>query len=231
LAALSSIAIIPATARAAAPVVVISAPDTAATGAPVAFDGDGTTDPDGQLMNYAWAIDGERLDVANPWLSVSFAHPGQHVVALTATDTSGASSTAQHPIQVTGADRSPASLKPLGTSLVPGVTAAPAIVVDAPKIRLRKHRLRVELRCRGAQRCRGTLRIVALKGRLQTPFLLTQRTIDIASGGPRIVHAELSRRARRRLGRRTEVRATVYRGKVRTASIWGTMSYRVPVVR
>jgi hypothetical protein len=45
------------------------------------------------------------------------------------------------------------------------------------------------------------------------------------------VHAELSRRARRRLGRRTEVRATVYRGKVRTASIWGTMSYRVPVVR
>jgi hypothetical protein len=170
-------------------------------------------------MDYAWAIDGQQLDVENPWLSVAFAHPGQHVVALTATDTSGASSTAQHAIDVTGVDRSPSSLKPFGASLVPGVAAAPEIVVRAPKVRLRKHRLRVELRCRGAQRCQGT------------PVLLAQRSFDIASGGPRVVHAKLSRRARRRLGRRTVVRATAFRGKVRTASIWGTMSYRVTVAR
>lgn len=229
--ALSSIVIVPATARAAAPVVLIDAPATGVTGAPVAFDGEGTTDPDGDIMDYSWAIDGQTLDVENPWLSVAFAHPGHHVVALTATDSGGASSTAEHGIDVTGQDRSPASLKPLGASLVPGVSAAPEVVVRAPKVRLRRHRLRVELRCRGAARCKGTLRVVALKGRRQTPFLLAQRSFDIASGGPRVVHVKLSARARRRLGPRTVVRATAFRGKVRTASIWGTMSYRVPVAR
>jgi hypothetical protein len=226
-----SIALIPATAHAAAPVVVIDAPDTAVTGQPVAFDGDGTTDPDGQLMDFAWSIDGQALDVENSWLSVAFAHPGRHVVALTATDTSGVSATAQHAVTVTGADRLASALKPLGASLVPGVAAAPEIIVRAPKVRLRKHRLRVELRCRGAERCQGTLRIVALKGRLQRPHLLTQRRFDIASGRPRVVHARLSPRARKRLGRSTRVRATVFRGKVRTASIWGTMAYRVRVAR
>ena len=226
-----SIALIPATARAAAPIVAIDAPDTAVTGQPVAFDGDGTADPDGQLMDFAWSIDGQALDVQNSWLSVAFAHPGRHVVALTATDTSGASATAQHPITVTGTDRLVSALKPLGTSLVPGVATAPEIVVRAPKVRLRKHRLRVELRCRGAERCRGTLRIVALKGRLQRPYLLTQRRFDIASGRPRVVHAHLSPRARKRLGQTTKVRATVFRGKVRMASIWGTMAYRVRVAR
>ncbi|WCB92770.1 hypothetical protein DSM104299_01469 [Baekduia alba] len=229
--ALSSIAIVPATARAAAPVVLIDAPATAVTGAPVAFDGEGTTDPDGQLMDYTWSIDGQALDVESPWLSVAFAHPGHHVVALTATDSGGASATAQRGIDVTGQDRSPSSLKPFGTSLAPGVAAAPEVVVHAPKVRLRKHRLRVELRCRGAARCKGTLRAVALKGRHQTPFLLAQRSFDIASGGPRVIHVRLSRRARQRLGRRTAVRATAFRGRVRTSSIWGTMSYRVPVAR
>jgi hypothetical protein len=232
--ALSTIAVVmvPAAVRAAAPVVVIAAPDAAVTGQPVAFDGSGTSDPDGDLMNYVWAIDGQRLDVENPWLSVSFAHPGHHVVALTATDTGGASATAQHGIDVTGDDKSVSSLKPLGTSLVPGVTAASEVTVRAPTIRLRKHRLRVVVRCRGAARCRGTLRIVALKGRRHTPFLLVQRRFDVASGGPRVLHARLSKRARGRLGRSTLVRANAYRGqKVRMAALWGTMSYRVRVVR
>jgi hypothetical protein len=226
-----SIAILPATAHATAPVAVIDAPDTGVTGEPVAFDGAGTTDADGDLLNYAWAIDGQDLGIENPWLSVAFAHPGRHVVSLTATDPGGASDTAQHPIMVTGQDRLPSSLKPLGASLVPGVNAAPEIVVKAPSVRLRKHRLRVVLSCRGAERCKGTLRIVALKGRSERPYLLTQRRFDIASGRPRVVHAHLSKRARKRLGPHTRVRATAYRGKVRVASIWGTMAYRVPVAR
>lgn len=222
----------PGAARAAAPVVVIDAPDTAQTGQPVPFDGDRTTDPDGQEMTYAWAIDGQLLDVENPWLSVSFAHPGHHVVALTATDSGGASSTAEHGIDLTGPDRSVASLKPLGSSLVPGITSAPEVVVRAPAVRLRKHRLRVELRCRGAARCRGVLRVVILKGRLQRPYLLVQRRFDIASGRPRVVHVKLSARNRARLGRRTQIRATAYRGrKVNVAATWGTLAYRVPVSR
>jgi len=231
LVALSSIAIVPATARAAAPVVVIDGPDTATTGQPVPFDGARTTDPDGRLMTYSWSIDGQVLDIENPWLSVAFAHPGLHVVALTATDSAGAAGSAQHPISVTGLDRSPSSLKPFGAALVPGIAQAAEVSVRAPEVRLRRHRLRVELRCRGAERCKGTLRVVALKGRNQTPFLLAQRRFDIGSGRPRVVHVRLSRRARRRLGHHTTVRATAFRGKVRTSAIWGTMSYRVPVAR
>jgi hypothetical protein len=219
-------------ARAAAPVVVIAAPDTATTGQPVAFDGDGTSDPDGPLLSFSWAIDGQVLDVENSWLSVAFAHPVTHVVTLTATDTTGASASASHTIAVTGADRLPSSLKPLGSSLAPGVTNAPELVVHAPKIRIAKRRLRVVLSCRGAARCQGTLRIVALKGRHRTPYLLAQRRFDIASGRPRVVHAPLGVKGRRRLGRLTSVRATVYRaGQVRTASIWGTAAYRVRVAR
>jgi hypothetical protein len=227
-----AIAIVPVgAARAAAPVVVIAAPAAATTGQPVAFDGEGTTDPDGQLMEYSWAIDGQVLDVETPWLSVAFAHPGTHVVTLTATDSTGASTTASHAIAVTGADRLPSSLKPLGSSLLPGVTSAPDLLVRVPRIRIARQRLRVVLSCRGAPRCKGTLRIVALKGRHRTPYLLTQRTFDIASGRPRVVHAPLGPKGRRRLGRLTSVRATVYRGKVRTASIWGTRAYRVRVAR
>lgn len=217
-------------ARAAVPVVVIDAPDTAETGQPVAFDGDGTTDPDGQLMTYAWTIDGQVLDVENPWLSVSFAHPGTHVVTLTATDAAGASATASHTIVLTGIDRLPSTLKPFGTTL--GAATTPELVVKAPKLRLYKQRLRIVLSCRHATRCKGVLRIVALKGRRQTPYLLTQRTVNVKSGRPRVLHAKLGPKGRRRLGRVTSVRATVYRGaKVRTAAIWGVMSYRVHVSR
>jgi PKD domain len=221
---------VPGAARAAAPAVALDAPDSAVTGQPVAFDGDRTTDPDGQLMTYAWAIDGQALDVENPWLSVSFAHPGTHVVTLTATDSSGASASASHTVVVTGIDRLPSTLKPFGTTL--GAARSAEVVVRAPRIRLAKKRLRVVLSCRHAERCTGVLRIVALKGRHHTPYLLTQRRFDIASGRPRVVHAPLGPKGRRRLGRGTAVRATAYRGaKVRTATLWGTMSYRVRVGR
>lgn len=220
-------------AHAAAPVVVIDAVDTAETGDPVAFDGDRTTDPDGQLMIYQWSIDGQVLDVENPWLSVSFAHPGTHVVTLTATDSTGASASASHTIVLTGIDRQPSALKPIGSSLV-GLTESSEVLVSAPKVRVHKHRLRVVLRCRKAERCKGVLRIVALKGKHRTPYLLTQRSVDVKSGRPRVVHAKLGPKGRRRLAasRLTSVRATVYRGtKVRTSAIWGVMSYRVRVAR
>jgi hypothetical protein len=211
--------------------VTLDAPDAGVTGTAVAFDGSGTTDPDGELLEYSWAIDGQVLDIGSPWLSVAFARPGRHVVALTATDATGAATTLRHPIVVTGIDRSPSSLKPLRPTPAPGVSAAPELVVRAPKVRLRHGRLRVELRCRGAERCRGTLRIVALKGRHRTPFLLAQRRFSVAGRGPRTVHVALGPRARGRLGRRTQVRATAFRGRVRAASIWGTAAYRVPVAR
>lgn len=220
-------------AHAAAPVVVIDAVDTAETGQPVAFDGDRTTDPDGQLMTYSWSIDGQVLDVENPWLSVSFAHPGTHVVTLTATDSTGASATASHTIVLTGIDRLASTLKPIGSSIA-GLAESAEVVVSAPRLRVHKHRLRVVLRCRKAERCKGVLRIVALKGRHKTPYLLAQRPVNVKSGRPRVVHAKLGPKGRRRLGSAplTSVRATVYRGsKVRTSATWAVMSYRVRVAR
>jgi hypothetical protein len=227
------IAIVPVSAaRAAAPVVSVAAPATAVTGDPVAFDGEATTDPDGDPLTYAWSIDGQQLDVENAWLSVSFAHPGTHVVTLTATDPSGASASASATIVLTGDDKLASSLKPLGSSVLPGVAAVPEVVLQAPRLRLQKHRLRVVVRCRGTARCRGILRIVALKGRRRTPFLLVQRAFDVQTGGPRVLHAKLGPRARARLGRHTVVRATLFRGsRVRVATTWATASYRVAVAR
>jgi hypothetical protein len=227
------IAIVPTSAaRAAAPVVAIDAPDAAVTGAPVAFDGEGTTDPDGDPMTYAWSIDGQVLDVENSWLSVSFAHPGTHVVTLTATDSTGETGSASHTIVLTGDDKLVSSLKPVGTGVVPGITAVPEIVLQAPRLRLHRHRLRVVARCRGTARCTGILRIVALKGRTKAPFLLVQRSFDIQTGGPRVIHAKLGPRARARLGSSTLVRATLFKGtKVRVAKTWATASYRVAVSR
>lgn len=218
-------------ARAAVPVVVIDAPDSAETGQPVPFDGDRTTDPDGQEMTYVWAIDGQVLDVEHPWLSVSFAHPGPHVVTLTATDAAGGSASASHTIVLTGPDRLPSTLKPFGTTDTSAPSAA-EVVVKAPRIRVYKRRLRLVVSCRRATRCHGTLRIVALKGRHRTPYLLAQRSVSVKSGRPRIVHVKLGPKGLRRLGRGASVRATLYRGgKVRTASIWGVRAYRVRVAR
>lgn len=231
LAALTIALMSTAPALAAAPLVVIAGPDSGVTGSPVAFDGEATTDPDGELLTYAWAIDGQVLDIENPWLSVSFAHPGRHVVALTATDTTGAAATAQHPVTVTGPDRSASSLKPFGT-LLPAAAPKPELLVQAPKRRLRRGRLRVVLRCRHTLRCTGTLRAVALKGRRKShAVLLAQRRFSVKRGRPRVVHVRLGRKARARLGRRTTVRVTAFRGRVRVASIWGTAAYVVPVAR
>jgi hypothetical protein len=218
-------------ALAAAPVVVVDGPSSGVTGSAVSFDGEGTTDPDGDSMTYAWAIDGQALDIENPWLSVSFAHPGRHVVALTATDATGAAGRAEQPVTITGPDRSVNALRPFGT-LNPKAAPKPELVVQPPKQRLRKHRLRIVLRCRHTERCTGTLRAVALKGRQQTsPVLLAQRSFSVKRGRPRVVHVRLGARARARLGRRTTVRVTAFRGKVRVASIWGTAAYVVPVAR
>lgn len=227
------IAIVPTSAaRAAAPVVSVVAPATAVTGDPVDFDGGNTSDPDGDAMTYSWSIDGQQLDVENSWLSVSFAHPGTHVVTLTATDATGASASASATIVLTGDDLLPSTLKPIGQDILPGIASAPEVVLQAPRQRLQKHRLRVVVRCRGTARCQGILRIVALKGRKKTPFLLVQRRFDVQTGGPRVLHAKLGPRARARLGKSTVVRATLFKGsKVRVSTTWATASYSVVVTR
>jgi hypothetical protein len=96
------------------------------------------------------------------------------------------------------------------------------------RTRLVKRRLRVELRCRKTAVCAGTIRAVALRGRLARPLLLAQRAFRVHRGGPRIVHVKLGPRGRKRLARYRRIRVTAYRGKVRVATTWATYQYRVP---
>ena len=216
-------------ALAAPPSAVVTGPASGQTGAPVSFDASGSSDPDGQPLSFAWSIDGEDVGVEHDWLSVAFAHPGAHVVALTVTDLAGATATATRRIAVSGRDRSVASLHPL-SPVLPNVLAAPELVLRpvAVRARVRSRRLRVEVRCRRALKCAGTVRAVALVGGVQHPLLLAQRHFKVTRGGPRIVHVKLGRRALRLLARHRHVRVTAYRGRVRIASIWATYAFRVP---
>jgi hypothetical protein len=221
------------TARAASPTAVVDGPADGRTGVPVAFDGSASRPGDGGgLLSYAWSIDGDDVGVEHPWLSVSFAHAGRHVIALTVTDATGATATDQHVVDVTGADRPAASLAPLRTTVPTAVVTAPQLLLRPPADRLRRHRLRVEVRCRRTARCSGILRAVALVGRRHRPMLLARRPFAVHAGGPRVLHLRLDRAARRRLARHPAIRVTAYRGdRVRVASIWAASAYRVHVVR
>jgi PKD domain len=224
--------VLAAAAAAATTSAIVSGPSSASTGQPLAFDGSASTAADGGPLAYAWSIDGQDLDVMHAWLAVSFAHAGHHVVALTVTDAAGHQDTAQQPVDVEGDDRSIASLSPLPATVGAGTLARPELMLQPSAVRLRRHRLRVDVRCHGTARCAGVVRAVALVGRRHQPVLLARRGFTVTSGAPRVLHLRLSRAARRRLHRATLVRVTAYRGtRVRTATIWATSRYRVPVVR
>jgi hypothetical protein len=207
---------------------------TAATGVPVSFDGSRSSDPDGAPVDFAWAIDGEDVGVEHDWLSVAFAHPGRHVVTLTVTDAEGLTAMADATLTVTGDDRTAASLKPFGTAVGSGVADAPELLLRAaPRVPLLRSRLRFVVRCHNAPACRGTVRAVMLVGRRERPVLLASRPFTVSAGGPRILHIRLSAHARKRLrvGRRTNLRVTAYRGRVRVASTWAVQNYALRLPR
>lgn len=212
---------------AAAPQAVIDGPSTIATGEPIGFDGGGSSDPDGDQLSYAWSIDGMPLDVEHDWLAVSFAHPGEHVVALSVTDPTGASTRTQHPVRVTGDDRDTSGLLPFATSALQLPSTTPQLVVRPLAVKVARHMLRLTVRCRNVAVCRGHLRAVALVGALDRPLLLAHRRFTVLRGGPRVVRLRLTKAARQRMARHPRVLVTAYRGKVRVAHIWTSTAYRV----
>jgi hypothetical protein len=148
------------------------------------------------------------------------------VVAVTVLDSSGGADTVQRVVTTTGADRGSLSPLPAGipASLAP---ALPQVAVAPPADRLRDGKLRIELRCRNTARCRGVLRATAvIHGRLR---LLGQTRFSTPRGGPHVLRVKLSRQAKQRLGARTVVRMTAYRGSVRDATLWDTTTYVVKV--
>jgi hypothetical protein len=219
-----------ASAHAAPPVATVSGPDSSRTGDGVGFDGSASSDPEGGRLTYAWAIDGERLDVAHDWLAVSFAYRGSHVIALTVTDPDGERATARHTIEVTGPDR-PAALPgaALPSSLRQVLTAEPRVDLLAPSVRLRAHRLRVTVRCRGAVRCTGVLKARARLRRDGPRVLLGTRAFNVRAGTRALVRVPVRPGVRAGLERhlRLRVRLTAFRSRFPLSGVWDSLRYRL----
>ncbi|WP_251343663.1 PKD domain-containing protein [Haloplanus halophilus] len=83
----------------------IAANETSITaGDAVAFDGSGSTDPDGSIVSYEWDVDGDGVvDATGQQVTHAFASPGTYAVELTVTDDDGATGTATETIQVSPA--------------------------------------------------------------------------------------------------------------------------------
>lgn len=91
-------------------------------GAPVTFDGSGSSDADGSVTAWEWDIDGDGLaDSSGETVSYTFSNPGSFTVALTVTDDGGATTTVSNAVQVTNGVSAPPvaafTISPPGTTL------------------------------------------------------------------------------------------------------------------
>jgi glucose/arabinose dehydrogenase/PKD repeat protein len=83
------------------PIAVASAnPTSGAAPLTVAFDGTGSSDPDGDPLTYAWDLDGDGAfdDSAAATANFTYSQPGTYTATLRVTDPSGASGTGSVPI-------------------------------------------------------------------------------------------------------------------------------------
>ncbi|UCH74879.1 MAG: PKD domain-containing protein [Rhodospirillales bacterium] len=84
------------------PVADPNGPYSGTVGVPVAFDGSGSTDPDGTIVSYDWDYgDGTVVLDAGPTPSHAYAAPGLYGVVLTVTDDLGATDTASTTADIT----------------------------------------------------------------------------------------------------------------------------------
>lgn len=74
----------------------------------VAFDGSGSSDPEGGALTYAWDLDGDGAfdDAAAATAGFTYAQPGTYTATLRVTDTSGATATAS--VQISAGNTAPA---------------------------------------------------------------------------------------------------------------------------
>lgn len=70
-----------------------------AQGTQMTFSGQGSRDPDGQIVSYAWSVDGQPAG-SSAQLTKAFDRVGAHRVALTVTDNAGATGSTQVAVQV-----------------------------------------------------------------------------------------------------------------------------------
>jgi hypothetical protein len=108
------------------PVAVATAsPTSASVGQPVSFDGSASSDPDGSIVQYAWAF-GDGAGASGASASHAYASAGAFVAKLTVTDDDGATATAAVTILVV--DTTPPTVG-LGSSVF-----TPSVSEDVVKV-------------------------------------------------------------------------------------------------
>jgi len=79
-------------------------PNPALSGTQIVFDGSGSSDPDGTIVEYAWDLDGngtyETSGFGKPTTSAAYAKPGTRTVGLQVTDSNGAKATTTRTIVI-----------------------------------------------------------------------------------------------------------------------------------
>jgi serine protease len=69
----------------------------------VAFDGSGSSDPDGRIASYSWSFGDAGADAGGPQVSYTYGQPGSYVARLTVVDDRGGSDSAATTITVSEA--------------------------------------------------------------------------------------------------------------------------------
>src|SRR6202035_4979061 len=105
------------------------APSPATAGAPVAFSGGASTDPDGSIASYAWSFgDGSTGSGATP--SHVYGKPGTYTVTLTVTDSAGLGATATQTVAVNSPPNSDFSIFAMKVNAKTGVITFTGWVTD-----------------------------------------------------------------------------------------------------
>ena len=90
------------------PIAEANGPYTATVGAPVTLSSTGSTDPDGSISSYSWALgNGQTATGASP--TVTYSAAGTYTIVLTVTDNRGGTDTDQATVTVSA----PSPSKPL----------------------------------------------------------------------------------------------------------------------
>jgi hypothetical protein len=186
-----------------------------------------TTEPDvGDLLRFAWTIDGAAVaqpapdltaSSSAPLLETTFAGPGRHELAVRVTDSGGRVAVASATVDVaggvsgTGGEGGASTAKPapdgpssvpltLRPPIVPGVpvTRAPQIVFAGGSVRIGRRGVPVTMRCLGSGPCAGQLEVRVFSVRREGR-LVGRRTFRVPGASTSTVHVAITKKVRHQL--------------------------------
>ena len=169
------------------------------------------TDPDRDPITLAWTFDGKPVaagDLSFPELfEPRFTSLGDHVVAATVTDSSGLSTRVERTVKVVnpGGDPPTPPTRPVPPTQPPPAPpvvtppAGPALTATLLGRRLGAGPLRVEVACRRAVACAGTVRLTAKAG--PATLAIGRAPFRVGANGTAVVRIPIRAAARRSLRR------------------------------